>query len=162
MNSLNFSNILLVAFDFDGVFTDNSVYIDQTGIEMVRCVRSDGIGLAQLSKKGIRSVVISTETNPVVRIRCEKLKIPCYHGIEDKLKKLKQVINRYGISACQTAFVGNDINDLAVLKYVGFPIAVADAYPEVKEVACWCTLNSGGYGAVREICDRIINSHKDY
>ena len=159
-NTLQFSKIRLVAFDFDGVFTDNSVYVDQEGREMVRCHRSDGIGLAKLSNNGISSVVISTEKNAVVRIRCEKLKIPCYHGVSDKLSKLWQVMNKHRVESAETAFVGNDVNDLAVLNYVGFPIAVADSHPEVTAMAYWCTTRPGGYGAVREVCDEIVLAHQ--
>ena len=157
----DFSKIQFIAFDFDGVFTDNAVYTDQQGQEMVRCDRSDGIGLTRLSAIDISSVVISTESNPVVQVRCEKLNIPCYHGVSDKLNKLKQVLEKYKISPKHTAFVGNDINDLTALNYVGFPITVADAYPEIKEMACWRTTKPGGYGAVREICDKIVNSRED-
>ena len=158
---VDFSKIQCIAFDFDGVFTDNSVYTDQNGTEMVRCDRSDGIGLARLSSIGVSSAVISTETNPIVQVRCQKLKILCYHGVSDKLNKIKQVLEQYKITPKHVAFVGNDINDLTALNYVGFPITVADAYPEVKEVACWCTTKPGGYGAVREICDRIVNAHEN-
>jgi len=159
--SADFSKIFFIAFDFDGVFTDNAVYTDQQGQEMVRCDRSDGIGLARLSAIGVPSVVISTESNPIVQVRCQKLKIPCYYGVSDKLNKLKQVMTEYKIKSAHTAFVGNDINDLAALNYVGFPIAVADAYHDIKDIACWCTTKPGGYGAVREICDRIVNAHED-
>jgi len=158
---VDFSKILFIAFDFDGVFTDNAVYINQHGQELVRCDRSDGIGLARLSAIGVPSVVISTESNPIVQVRCQKLKIPCYYGVSDKLNKLKQVMTEYKITSDYTAFVGNDINDLAALNYVGFPIAVTDAYPDIKDIACWCTTKPGGYGAVREICDKIVNSHED-
>jgi len=70
-------------------------------------------------------------------------------------------MTEYKITSDRTAFVGNDINDLTALNYVGFPIAVADAYPNIKDIACWCTTKPGGYGAVREICDKIVNSHED-
>lgn len=156
----DFSKVRLVGFDFDGVFTDNAVYVDQDGRESVRCSRSDGIGLKRLADIGVKTVVISTEPNDVVRLRCEKLRIRCFHGIHDKLDQLKQVMCEYNATPEQTVFIGNDINDLDVMNYVGFPVAVADAYPEVRSVAVYCTTRPGGYGAVRELCDMIYESLK--
>ena len=157
---LDFSKVRLVGFDFDGVFTDNSVYVDQNGRESVRCSRSDGIGLKRLSDIGVKTVVISTEPNDVVRLRCEKLRIQCFHGVDDKLDQLKQVMREHDATPEQTVFIGNDINDLDVMRYVGFPVAVADAYPEVRSAAIFCTTRPGGYGAVRELCDMIYESSK--
>ena len=155
---LDFSKVRLVGFDFDGVFTDNAVYVDQDGRESVRCSRSDGIGLKRLADIGVKTVVISTETNQVVRLRCEKLRIRCFHGVGDKLDQLRQVMREHGVLPEQTVFVGNDINDLDVMNHVGFPVAVADAYPEVRAAAVFCTTRPGGYGAVRELCDLIYES----
>jgi len=145
----------LVAFDFDGVFTDNAVYVTEDGVEMVRCSRADGFGLRKLERLGIDVVVLSTEENPVVSTRCRKLKIPCVQGLQDKLKELENIILERGIGLEQTAFVGNDINDLPCLKAVGLPIIVADAHPDVVDAALWQINRRGGDGAVREICDEI-------
>src|SRR3989338_4438521 len=83
------SAIRMVVFDFDGVFTDNAVYVDEAGREMVRCFRGDGLGLARLREKGIRELVLSTEINPVLMQRCKKLQIDCFYGVNDKLAKLQ-------------------------------------------------------------------------
>lgn len=153
LNKNDLLKIKFIGFDFDGVFTDNSVYVDGDGRETVRCYRSDGLGIKKLKKIGIKAAVISSEPNNVVQVRCEKLNLACYHGIKDKLIQFKQIVSKHHISMEQAAFVGNDINDLPVMSHVGFPIAVADAYPEVKQISCWITGKPGGYGAVREICD---------
>jgi YrbI family 3-deoxy-D-manno-octulosonate 8-phosphate phosphatase len=145
--------IRLVAFDFDGVFTDNFVYVLQDGSEAVRCNRSDGIGLQKLKKMGIETVIISTESNPVVSARAQKLKIRCYQNCEDKRKILEDLAREMGISLAETAFIGNDINDQPCLGYVGLPIVVNDAHPDVVSIARYQTRNPGGYGAVREVCD---------
>jgi 3-deoxy-D-manno-octulosonate 8-phosphate phosphatase (KDO 8-P phosphatase) len=145
--------IRLVAFDFDGVFTDNMVYVMQDGAEAVRCYRGDGIGLQKLKKLGIESVVISTEANPVVSARARKLKIRCFQNCEDKRHTLESFAKEMGISLAEIAFVGNDINDLACLTDVGLPIVVQDAHPDVIPLAAYCTRNRGGHGAVREVCD---------
>lgn len=145
--------IRLVAFDFDGVFTDNMVYVFQDGSEAVRCNRSDGIGLQKLKKLGIETVIISTESNPVVSARARKLKIRCFQNCEDKSKTLEDIAREFGISLNEVAFVGNDINDQPCLNHVGLPIVVQDAHLDVIPLAAFCTKNRGGSGAVREICD---------
>ena len=110
--------IRLIAFDFDGVFTDNMVYVFEDGSEAVRCFRSDGIGLQKLNNLGIETIIISTEANPVVSARARKLKIDCVQDCEDKRGALEDRIAKTGISLDQVAFVGNDINDLACLTCV--------------------------------------------
>ena len=145
--------IRLVAFDFDGVFTDNMVYVLQDGSEAVRCNRSDGIGLQKLKKLSIETVIISTEANPVVSARARKLKIRCLQDCEDKRTTLESIVRESGISLDEVAFVGNDINDLECLTHVGLPIVVHDAYQDVISIAAYRTKARGGYGAVREICD---------
>jgi 3-deoxy-D-manno-octulosonate 8-phosphate phosphatase (KDO 8-P phosphatase) len=145
--------IRLVAFDFDGVFTDNMVYVLQDGSEAVRCNRSDGIGLQKLKKLGIETVIISTESNPVVFARAQKLKIRCFQNCEDKRKTLENVGQEFGISLDEVAFVGNDINDQPCLNHVGLPIVVQDAHLDVIPLAAYCTEKRGGSGAVREVCD---------
>jgi YrbI family 3-deoxy-D-manno-octulosonate 8-phosphate phosphatase len=145
--------VRLIAFDFDGVFTDNMVYVFETGTEAVRCFRSDGIGLQKLKKFGIETVIISTEANPVVSARARKLKMRCIQDCPDKRAALEDIAREKNISLAEIAFVGNDINDLACLECVGLPIVVQDAYPEVVSTAVFQTKRPGGHGAVREICD---------
>lgn len=151
----------LVAFDFDGVFTDNMVYVLQDGTEAVRCSRQDGLGLAKLERAGIASVIISTETNPVVSARSQKLGIRCVQGCKDKRAALEEIAQEMGLSLRQVSFVGNDINDLSCLSSVGLPIVVQDAHPDVVAYARYKTRLAGGYGAVREICElfeRVLGS----
>jgi 3-deoxy-D-manno-octulosonate 8-phosphate phosphatase (KDO 8-P phosphatase) len=148
-------DVQIVAFDFDGVFTDNRVITSQDGTESVSCWRSDGIGISRLNKIGIKTVIISTETNPVVKIRAEKLKIQCYQAIEDKSAKILELCENYNISTKNTMFVGNDINDIPAFKSVGMPVGVQDCYLEIEPYILFKTNKPGGYGAVREICDLI-------
>ncbi len=145
--------VRLMAFDFDGVFTDNMVYVSEDGSEMVRCWRGDGIGLQKLKRLGIDVIIISTETNPVVSVRSRKLKVRCVQGCDDKRAALEAVIKDLELSLPQVAFVGNDINDLPCLRCVGLPIVVQDAHPDVVSCARYHTKARGGHGAVREICD---------
>jgi YrbI family 3-deoxy-D-manno-octulosonate 8-phosphate phosphatase len=152
--------VRLVAFDFDGVFTDNAVYVGQDGTETVRCVRSDGLGLQRLTALGVATIVISTETNPVVGARSRKLAIRCIQGCEDKRVTLECVAGELGVTMQETAFVGNDINDLDCLKAVGLPIVVADAHEDVASHAAYRTKTPGGHGAVREVCDLIAAARR--
>lgn len=145
--------IRLIAFDFDGVFTDNMVYVFEDGSEAVRCFRGDGIGLRKLKRAGIEMVIISTETNPLVSTRSRKLRIRCVQGCEDKRAALEAIVQEMGLSMVQVAFVGNDINDLPCLTCVGLPIVVQDAHPDVIPHARYQTTARGGHGAVREVCD---------
>jgi len=142
--------IRLVAFDFDGVFTDNMVFVFEDGSEAVRCFRSDGIGLQKLKKLGIETVIISTEANPVVSARARKLKIRCIQDCQDKRAVLEDIAREQGISLAEVSFVGNDINDLSCL---ALPIVVQDAHRDVVPAALYQTKCPGGHGAVREICD---------
>ncbi len=148
-------DIRLVAFDFDGVFTDDMVYVLQDGTEAVRCFRGDGIGLQKLARLGIEAVIVSTETNPVVMARAAKLKVRCLQNVGDKRKVLEDIATDLGIALSQVAFVGNDINDVPALRCVGLPIIVRNAHPDVVRHAVYQTSCPGGHGAVREVCDLI-------
>lgn len=157
---MNLEKVELVIFDFDGVFTDNSVYISQDGIESVKCHRSDGLGISKLKSLKIPTYIISTESNIVVSVRAKKLKIPVFQNIKDKSESVKLLCKELGIKLANTMFVGNDINDIPALKIVGFPVAVFDAYDEIKSHVIYKTKKRGGYGAVREICDLLYNQLK--
>lgn len=150
--------IKLLALDFDGVLTDNRVLVSEDGKEAVLCDRGDGLGLQMLRGKGIEVIVISKEKNPVVSARCRKLGIECIQACDDKLEALKQKAESRKLKRAEIAYVGNDVNDLECLRWVGLPIAVADAVPEVKATAKMITTRPGGRGAVREICDLLVNS----
>jgi 3-deoxy-D-manno-octulosonate 8-phosphate phosphatase (KDO 8-P phosphatase) len=149
------TDIRLVVFDFDGVFTDNTVTVSETGVESVVCCRSDGLGLHRLRAVGVPAMVLSTETNQVVRVRAEKLGLPCIHGCEDKLSALRNEAEQRGLDLAQIAFVGNDINDGTCLQNVGVAVVVADAYAEVMPFADIVLKRRGGDGAVREFCDLV-------
>lgn len=145
----------LAVFDFDGVFTDNHVWVDGEGRETVRCSRADGLGLHRLREVGVDALVVSLETAPVVSARTRKLGIECLQGVEDKLSLLREQAAARGVGLEETAFVGNDINDAACLEAVGLPVVPADAWPEVAELATWVLTRAGGDGCVREFCDAV-------
>jgi 3-deoxy-D-manno-octulosonate 8-phosphate phosphatase (KDO 8-P phosphatase) len=155
-----FSVIKFLAFDFDGVFTDNLVYTSETGEESVACWRSDGLGLSAVKNIGIPVWVISTEKNLVVSKRCQKLGIECIQNCDDKLSALIKLLDQYQCEIEDAIFVGNDINDSECLKKVGLPIIVGDSHPDIQHLAHYKTKKDGGKGAVREVCDLIIKYHK--
>jgi YrbI family 3-deoxy-D-manno-octulosonate 8-phosphate phosphatase len=148
--------VRLLVLDFDGVMTDDRVWVDQDGRESVACSRSDGMGIERLTRAGVEVVVLSKETNPVVTARCRKLGIACRQGIDDKLASLVKMASERSLSASEVAYVGNDINDVPPLSWVGVPIAVADARPEALAAASWRTSKAGGLGGVREVCEWLI------
>jgi YrbI family 3-deoxy-D-manno-octulosonate 8-phosphate phosphatase len=154
-------SLRLVAFDFDGVFTDNTVWVFEDGREAVRCSRADGIGLDKLRGLGIELAIISTEVNPVVSARARKLKLRCIQACNDKSAALADLARSLDVDLSRTAFVGNDVNDLPAFAIAGMAIAVADAHPEAANRAAWITTARGGHGAVREICDRIADAHSE-
>lgn len=149
-----------IAFDFDGVFTDNRVYVMQNGEEAVACDRSDGMGISMLRKAGLPMVIISTETNPVVGARAAKLKLEVRQGIDNKLPTLMEWAAGNGLTLDQVAFVGNDINDVECLREAGLGVVVADAYPVAAAEADLVLTRNGGRGAVREIADLWLAAHR--
>ncbi len=153
--------VKLVVFDFDGVMTDNRVLVLQDGTEGASCDRSDGLGVGMLKAAGMPMLVLSKEQNPVVGARCRKLGLECHQGIDDKLTKLRDLLASRGMTMADIAYVGNDINDLACMREAGLPIAVADAYPPVLAAAKMVTVKPGGKGAVREVCDALLEARRD-
>ncbi len=147
------AGIRLLLLDFDGVLTDNHVFVMEDGREAVRCSRFDGIGLRRLERAGIEAVIVSTEANPVVGARAGKLKVGCRQGLSDKVAAAEALMTERGLDFGACAFLGNDVNDIPLLQRVALPLAVADAHPGVWPCARWLTGRAGGAGAVREICD---------
>ena len=112
--------------DFDGVFTDNRALVFEDGREAVFVSRGDGMGISLLRRVDFPMIVISTERNPVVSVRCKKLQIECVQGVDDKLPVLRDWVSKIGVELGETAYVGNDINDVECMETVGVGIAVAD------------------------------------
>ncbi len=149
--------IKLLVLDFDGVITDNRVYVDEMGVESISADRSDSLGLETLHERtSIEVMVLSRETNPVVAARCKKLNLPVLQAIEDKDRAIREVLAQKHLHPSQVVFMGNDTNDLVVFPEVGFAVAPADAHKEVRRRADLVLSCAGGRGAVRELCDMIL------
>ena len=150
--------IKLLVYDFDGVMTDNKVYVDQYGNEMVQVNRADGLGISEIRKLGIQQIILSTEENPVVRVRAEKLNLFCLHGVDNKAQALIDYCENNQILLSEVAYVGNDINDLEVMKLVGITYCAADAHVSIKEISQYILKSKGGEGVSREIFDKITQT----
>ena len=152
---MDIESIKLIVSDFDGVMTDNSVYLDETGLEMVRVSRADGQGINLLRDKGIEVIILSTEENTVVKKRALKLKVECVQGIKDKAAAFLLICKDKGLQPKEVAYVGNDINDYEAMKLAGLKIVPNDAYDEVIKIADIVTNTKGGRGVIREIASLI-------
>ena len=142
--------------DFDGVLTDNLVYVDQDGKESVRCSRADGLAFDALRKMEIPTIIFSTERSPIVAARAAKLQVPAIHGVESKRGALIDLATEKNWDLARLAYIGNDLNDLHALALCGYRVCPSDAHPRVVE-ACTMQLRSrGGEGAVREFVERNL------
>jgi N-acylneuraminate cytidylyltransferase len=150
--------VSLLVMDFDGVMTDDRVWVDAEGNEMVAANRGDGLGLERLRKlTDIQITVISKETNRVVAARCKKLDIPLFQGVDEKLEALEKLLKQSGMLAEEVIYIGNDLNDLPCFPLVGFSVVPANALPEMKRAADLVLQKNGGFGAVRELCDILVS-----
>jgi len=147
----------LVVFDFDGVFTDNRVWVNAKGEEWVAADRSDGWGIARLKESGIQILVVSTERDPVVAARCAKLGIDVLQGIDDKAAAVKDLLAERRLEPSHVIYVGNDTNDVPAFPLVACALVVGDAHPSALAQADIVLKRRGGFGAVREVCDMVLN-----
>ncbi|AVG24560.1 N-acetylneuraminate cytidylyltransferase [Pontimonas salivibrio] len=145
-----------VVFDFDGVHTDDHVFVTQDGVESVRVSRRDGYGITLLKKAEIPLLILSTEKNPVVTTRAKKLGVDVLQGQDDKATALTQWAKTHDIDLQRVAYLGNDVNDAPALGVVGWPVVTGDAHPDVKPLARLVLESHGGRGAVRELADLIL------
>ncbi|MCL7376167.1 acylneuraminate cytidylyltransferase [Streptomyces sp. 35G-GA-8] len=151
-----YDDIDAVVLDFDGTQTDDKVFVDSDGREMVAVHRGDGLGIAALRRSELKLLILSTEQNPVVAARARKLQVPVLHGIDRKDVALKQWCDEHGIAPERVLYVGNDVNDLPCFGLVGWPVAVASAHDAVRAAARAVTTTPGGEGAIREIAAWIL------
>lgn len=152
--------IRLLVLDFDGVLTDNHVWVDERGSEAVCCTRADGLAFHALAERGIPAVVISKESNPVVAVRCRKLGVECHRGVDDKLALLRRVAAAKAVPLAETCYLGNDLPDLPCVQAAGIGAAVADAHADVRRAADYVTRLPGGKGAVRELVEWLAATQR--
>jgi 3-deoxy-D-manno-octulosonate 8-phosphate phosphatase (KDO 8-P phosphatase) len=151
--------IKMLILDVDGVMTDGRIIMDGDGREMKNFYVRDGHGLVMLQRHGIRVAILTGRTSSVVDHRARDLKITeVYQGALDKKEVFAGMLEKNGLAPEQTAYLGDDIVDIPVLKKVGFSAAVADAADEVKQHVDYVTVGRGGQGAVREICEMLLEA----
>lgn len=151
------SQIRLVAFDVDGVFTDGRFYLTDDGVESKSFHTQDGFGVRQLLDAGIEVAVISGRNSGSVDRRMAELGVGnVVQGCKDKIAALKELATRLEITTDQCVYVGDDVPDLPLLQTVGFSVAVANAVAEVRDYCDHTTSATGGFGAVREVCELIL------
>lgn len=150
-----------VITDFDGVHTDDTALVSQDGRESVRVSRSDGLGVEQLRRAGIPLLIVSKETNPVVRARAATIGAEVLAGIEHKTEVVRDWLKCRGVPPARAAYLGNDVHDLGPMGLVGWPVAVADAHADVRRAARLVLSRAGGQGAVRELCDHVLRGRRD-
>jgi N-acylneuraminate cytidylyltransferase len=157
------AKIDLLVLDFDGVLTDNRVWVSEDGHEMIAAYRGDSLIMGKLKRAGTNVIILSSEVNPVVSARAKKMQIEAIHGIglENKAAVLLELLKERSIDAARVAYVGNDLNDLPCFEVAAWAVAVADAQPEVLLAADHITQKNGGHGAVREICDLILSRQQN-
>lgn len=142
--------------DFDGVLTDDRVFVDEHGVESVVCSRSDGMGIEMLRASGLPMIVLSKEQNPVVEARCRKLQIACVRGLETKLATMLDWARTHDIDLDRAVYVGNDINDLECMARVGCAAAPRDARPRALAAADFIIDADGGRGAIRSLSELLL------
>jgi len=161
-NIPSWPSIHTIVFDFDGVFTNNKVWVDQDGNESVRCDRGDGLAFdilrkfTNLNNWHLDYFILSTEKNHVVTSRAKKLHIRCIQGVNDKAAYLDSYLIQNKKSRHGLLYVGNDLNDLRAIQIAGFSLAPSDAHPLIKEQVNLVLLSKGGEGFVREVIEKVL------
>jgi 3-deoxy-D-manno-octulosonate 8-phosphate phosphatase (KDO 8-P phosphatase) len=156
-STISLGSIEALIFDFDGVLTNNKVYLDQEGKESVRCCRTDGLAFDVLHKLKKPTYILSTEKNPVVTARAKKLKIPVVQGISNKVDGIKDLALKKNFDLQRTLYVGNDLNDYRVMQLCGYTVCPADSHKKIKEISTIILKTSGGNGIVRELLEDVFS-----
>ena len=146
-----------LVFDFDGVLTNNLVYLNQEGVESVACSRADGLAFDVLRKLNKPAFILSTEKNSVVAMRAKKLKIPVIQGVPDKVEAIKELADKKNYNLKSILYVGNDLNDYLVMQVCGYTACPIDSHPRIKEISENILTTKGGDGVVRELLEQVFN-----
>jgi len=153
------NNVKMVIMDVDGVLTDGKIILDAKGIESKAFYVQDGSAITYLHRAGIKTAIISGRESKVVELRAKELCIEdVYLGIHKKLEAYEQILKKHKIKDGEICYIGDDLIDLPILRRVGFSVAVPNAPSEVKEHVTHITAAPGGYGAVREVTEKILKS----
>jgi len=150
------NEIDLFVFDFDGVLTNNLVYLDQNGIESIACSRADGLAFDVLRKLKKPVYILSTEKNTVVSARAKQLEVPVFQGVKNKEEALRELVDREGYQLAKVLYVGNDVNDYNAMLISGYSACPADSHSKIKDTVNFVLRTDGGKGVAREILEDIF------
>ena len=151
--------IKLLLLDVDGVLTDGRIVYDSRGRDMKFFDVHDGMGVHVLRKMGIKTILITAKGSRAIKPRAKDMGVEeILENISPKTKVLDKILKQHKVSVDEVCFVGDDLVDLGLMKRVGFPIAVFNACPEIKQSAAYITLREGGRGAVREVAELILKA----
>lgn len=151
--------VKMLVMDVDGVLTDGSIYLTDSGDELKAFNSQDGLGLTLLRKSGVLLAIISGRKARCVEVRAQALGVAhVYQGIGNKAEAFARLLADTGLSAADCAYIGDDVIDLPVMRQVGFAVAVPDAPNLVRSHAHYVTSSAGGRGAVRELCELILHA----
>lgn len=150
-------NIEALFLDFDGVLTNNKVIVDENGKESVSCNRSDSLAIKYLQGMGIKTFIISSEKNGVVKVRAKKMGVKCVTGTYDKKSIIQKIVLKFNFDLKKCAFIGNDLNDLEALKFCGHSYCPKDANYYIKKICKKIIPVNGGDGVLRKFLDMSFN-----
>lgn len=151
--------IKLLLLDVDGVLTDGRIIYDSRGRDMKFFDVHDGLGVYVLRKSGIKTILITAKGSRAIGPRARDMQVEAvFENISPKTAVLDKILKKYDVNIDEICFVGDDLVDLCLMKRVGFPVAVFNACPEIKQAASYITLKEGGRGAVREVAEIILKS----
>jgi 3-deoxy-D-manno-octulosonate 8-phosphate phosphatase (KDO 8-P phosphatase) len=155
--------IRLMGFDIDGVMTDGRLYFSPAGDELKTFFSRDGLGIKMLARSGVRIAIITGRDSPIVARRAENLGIDLvFQGIENKHAAMARLLADQGLSFAEAGYMGDDVVDLAVMAACGFSATVPDGHPLVMQEATYVTHAAAGSGAVREVCELILQAQENW
>ena len=159
----NLKTIQLLLLDVDGVLTDGSIIYSDADSETKVFNVKDGLGIKLVMSAGVKVGLVTGRTSKALHRRCRELGIRyVYDGVQQKARLLDQIALETGVGADRTAFIGDDLPDLPLMRRIGLSIAVADAHERIRDFADWITTAPGGRGAVREVCDALLKARGDW
>jgi 3-deoxy-D-manno-octulosonate 8-phosphate phosphatase (KDO 8-P phosphatase) len=155
--------IKMLLMDVDGVLTDGGIILGNNKQEFKIYDVQDGMGITLARLGGLKVGFLTGRTSEVVDSRAEELHVDiCYQGASSKLDALRDILDRYDLSSKAVCYIGDDVQDIGILKHVGVAIAVADARPEIRKMADYVTKHPGGRGAIRETVELILKTQNKW
>lgn len=158
--TVRWDNVRILILDVDGVLTTGAMFYDDAGQEWKQFHTHDGMGIAMLHRNNIPVAIVTQEKTSIVERRAAKLNVTEVHqGVTNKLAVVEELLERHNVAWSEACYIGDDVNDLSVMRNVGVAVSVPNAHDSAKGSAHYVTRKAGGEGAVREVCDLILAAH---